>query len=264
MPYYLKERIYVMSAINELKEKLATGAKLYSSMLCHVGFTGLPGVYKAAGMDFLVMDLEHGSFCPENIGDFVQMCNQVDLPVITRVQDCEYHCISKPLDMGADGVLIPRTETLEQVETAISSMRFYPYGKKGVGGRGLLRPGEEVYDFNKNRLLFLQIESKLGVDTLDEMLMKYGEQIAGIIIGPCDMAVSMGCGLDVNADKMIENIEKTISICKKHQKSIGMFMDDDVVAERWHQRGMNIYWIGTEITLLAAELNRTKNRIEAF
>ena len=253
-----------MSAIKTLKEKLANREKLYSTMLCHVGFTGLPAVYKGAGLDFLVMDLEHGSFYPENIGDFVQMCHAVDLPVITRVQDCEYHCISKPIDMGADGVLIPRTETMEQVETAIRSMRFYPYGKKGVGGRGLLRKGETVEDFNQNRLLFLQSESGQGVDLLDEILTKYGDQVAGIIIGPCDMAVSSGCGLDIDADLMIRQITKTIEVCQKHGKSIGMFMDDDKVAKRWHDAGMNIYWIGTEFTLLSAELRRNKECIENF
>lgn len=250
--------------INELKEKLANREKLYSTMLCHIGFTGLPALYKANGLDFLIMDLEHGSFYPENIGDFTQMCHVHELPVIVRVQDCEYHCISKPLDMGADGVLIPRTESFEQVETAIRSMRFYPYGKKGVGGRALLRPGEEIYDFNENRLLFLQIESTKGVELLDEILIKYGEQVAGIIIGPCDMAVSMGCGLDVNAEPMIDNITKTIAICKKHGKSCGIFMDDDNVAERWHKEGMNIYWVGTELTMLGAEIKRIKQRIETF
>lgn len=250
--------------IDALKEKLANREKLYSTMLCHIGFTGLPALYKNNGLDFIVMDLEHGSFYPENIGDFTQMCHVNELPVIVRVQDCEYHCISKPLDMGADGVLIPRTESFEQVETAISSMRFYPYGKKGVGGRALLRPGEEIYDFNKNRLLFLQIESTKGVNLLDEMLERYGEQVAGIIIGPCDMAVSMGCGLDVNADPMIDNITKTIAICKKHGKSCGIFMDDDNVAERWHKEGMNIYWVGTELTMLGAEIARIKRRIEEF
>lgn len=253
-----------MSYIDVLKEKLAGREKLFSTMLCHIGFTGLPAVYKANGLDFLVMDLEHGSFYPENIGDFVQMCHTVGLPVITRVQDCEYHCISKPIDMGADGVLIPRTETMAQVETAINSMRFYPYGKKGVGGRALLRTGETVEDFNKNRLLFLQIESKQGVDLLDEILTKHGEQVAGIIIGPCDMAVSSGCGLDIDSDIMISQITKTIEVCKKHSKSIGMFMDDDKVAKRWHDEGMNIYWVGTEITLFAAELKRTKESIDKF
>lgn len=250
--------------IDALKEKLEKREKIFSSMLCNVNYTGVASAYKRGGLDLLIMDLEHGSFYPESIGDFVQACQLAELPVIVRVQDCEYHCISKPLDMGADGVLIPRTETMEQVETAISSMRFYPYGKKGVGGRGLLRAGEDVYDFNKNRLLFLQIESRAGTLLLDEILNKHGDQVAGIIIGPSDMAVSMGCGLDINAPAMIENITETIAICQKHGKSIGMFMNDDQEAKRWYEQGMNIFWIGTETSLLKAEVKRSKAAVDAF
>ena len=95
-----------MSYIDTLKEKLENREKIYSTMLCHVGFTLLPRIYKANGLDMMVMDLEHGSFYPENIGDFCMACHAAELPVIVRVQDCEYHCISKPIDMGADGVQV--------------------------------------------------------------------------------------------------------------------------------------------------------------
>ena len=255
-----------MYYIDELKAKLENREKIYSTMLCHVGFTLLPRLYKAGGLDMLVMDLEHGSFYPENIGDFCMACHAQELPVIVRVQDCEYHCISKPIDMGADGVLIPRTETMEQVETAIRSLRFYPYGKKGVGGRALLRYGEgaDAYKFNENRLLFLQIESKQGTDLLDEILTKYGDQIAGVIIGPNDMGVSMGVGLDMQHPDLIANIEKTVEICHNHNKSIGMFMCNDDEAEYWHGKGMNIFWVSTELGMLGAEIKRNKNRIDSF
>lgn len=250
--------------IDALKAKLEKREKIYSSMLCHVGCTLLPNIYKGAGLDMLVMDLEHGSFYPENIGDFCKACHEAELPVIARVQDCEYHCISKPLDMGADGVLIPRTESFEQVETAINSMRFYPYGKKGVGGRALLRKGEDIYDFNKNRLLFLQIESQKGVDLLDEMLTRYGDQVAGVIIGPNDMGVSMGTGLDMEAPALVANWKKVTEVATKHGKSSGMFMVNDKEAERWYKEGMNIFWIGTELSLFGAELKRTGKRVQEF
>ena len=256
-----------MNYINTLKEKLEKNEKIYSTMLCHVGFTLLPRIYKAGGLDMMVMDLEHGSFYPENIGDFCMACHAQELPVIVRVQDCEYHCISKPIDMGADGVLIPRTETIEQVETAINSLRFYPYGKKGVGGRALLRyDGEfsDIYKMNENRLLFIQIESKQGTDLLDEILTKYGDQIAGVIIGPNDMGVSMGVGLDMQHPDLLANIERTVAICNAHKKSIGIFMANDNEAEYWSTRGMNIYWLGTELGMLGAEVRRNKARIDSF
>ena len=250
--------------IDALKEKLEKKEKIFSSVLTEAKMTNLPAVYKSCGLDFLIMDLEHGMFNPENIADFLQLCNLVELPDIIRVQDCEYHAISKPLDMGADGVLIPRTESFEQVETAIRSMRFTPYGKKGVGGRALLRKGEDVYDFNKNRLLFLQIESVQGTDLLDEILIRYGDQVAGIIIGPYDMAVSMGCGYNLNAPEMVANVKRTVEICKKHSKAIGMFMDDENVAKRWYDEGMNIIWLGSEVSMMAAGLRSAKASIDNF
>lgn len=239
-----------MNAITKLKEKLKNRDNIYSSILCFINSTSLPSIYKSADLDFLVMDLEHGDFCPENIGDFLEASIREDLPVIARVQDCEYHCISKTLDMGCDGVLIPRTETMEQVETAIRSMRVYPLGKKGIGGRALLRANEKIEDFNENRLLFLQIESEQGVSLLNDILLKYGDQIAGILIGPCDMAVSLGCGLDIDAEPVLEQITKTIEICQKHQKSVGMFMGNDTVISRWKDAGMNIFWTASEAFMM--------------
>lgn len=245
-----------MNAIEQLKEKLHNSQKIYGTTVCHFNHTVLPPLLKSCELDFVVADLEHGSFFPEALGDFAQICRMVDMPLIARVQDCEYHCISKCLDMGADGVLIPRTETMEQVETAIRSMRMFPYGKKGVGGRGLLRAGENVAEFNKNRLLFIQIESPQGVELLDEMLETYGDQIAGIIIGPADMTVSLGNQLGGCPENLQQQVLKTVSVCRKHQKSVGIFMGDDASAKKWYEAGMNIFWMSTEIDALVAELKR--------
>lgn len=251
-----------MNAVTKLKEKLKNRDNIYSSMLCYINSTVLPGLYKASGLDFLVMDLEHGAFSPENIGDFLDVCIREDLPVVARVQDCEYHCISKPLDMGCDGILIPRTETMEQVETAIRSMRIHPLGNKGIGGRAFLRHNEKIDDFNKNRLLFIQIESEQGVCILSDILFKYGDQIAGIIIGPADMSVSMGCGLNTEAESVLEQIIKTVEICQKHQKSVGMFMSNDDTIPRWKEAGMNIFWTASESYMMYKGLCHVRDVIK--
>ena len=252
-----------MDGLNNLKNKLANCEKVYGSTLLHFGFSGVPAIYKRSGADFLVIDMEHGTFFPENVGDLCYAGRKEDLPMIARVQDCEYHCISKCIDMGCDGVIIPRTETMEQVTTAIESLRMPPLGKKGVGGRAVLRPGEKPSDFNKNRLLFIQIESVKGVDLADEMLTKYGDQIAGILVGPTDFAVSMGDGFGMT-DEMLAQIRRLIAICKKHNKSCGIFMCCDEEIESWHKVGMNLFWISAEIVMLEYEISRTAKFIESL
>lgn len=252
-----------MNGVEKLKEKLDNGERIYSTMLCDWNNTRLPGVYKSCGLDFILADLEHGEFYPENIGNLAQMCRVEDIPFIARVQDCEYHCISKCIDNGADGVLIPRTESFEQVETAINSLRMYPYGKKGVGGRACMRPGETIPEFNKNRLLFLQMESPRGIDLLDEILTRYGEQVAGIIVGPSDLSVSMGIPqFDMpKPDEYYEYIRKVIRVSKAHGKSSGIFMGSDESITTWHKEGMNIFWVNTEIGMVAAEARRVRRFI---
>ena len=239
-----------MNGVQTLKKKLENCERISAATLTHLAYTEVPGMYKAAGTDCIIFDLEHGSFDQENTGDLLYACRKEDIPSIIRVQDCVYHCISKAIDMGADGVLIPRTETIEQVETAINSIRTYPRGKKGIGGRSFLRAGEDLDDFNHNRLLIIQIESPLGVQNLDEMLTKYGDEIAGVLIGPTDMACLCGCGLDLTADEAVKQELETVRICKKHNKSIGMFVFENDM-QRWADAGMNIFWMTTETVHLS-------------
>lgn len=257
----------MMNGLEKLKEKLASGEKIYSTMLFEWNNTRLPEVYKNCGLDYILVCMEHGAFYPEKIGDIAQACKFADIPLIARVQDCEYHCISKCIDMGADGVLIPRTETMEQVETAIRSLRMPPIGKKGVGGRACMRKGETIAEFNKNRLLFLQMESVQGIDLLDEMLTKYGDEIAGIIVGPNDLEASMGfpyfdCP---KPDDTYDNyIRKVINVSKAHGKSTGIFMTTDAAMKKWYDEGMNIFWVNTELGMLTNEAKRVAELIKSY
>jgi 2-keto-3-deoxy-L-rhamnonate aldolase RhmA len=85
-------------------------------------------------LDFVLFDAEHGIFDAQNAAGVFQVCRLLGLPALYRVQDSYYHLIAKAIDIGADGVMIPRTETLEQLRTAVDALLFYPDGRKGFGG----------------------------------------------------------------------------------------------------------------------------------
>ncbi len=249
-----------MSGLENFKDKLQNRAPVFGSTFSAINSIHLPRVFKSAGVDFMLFDCEHGNYAPEGFVDMLTMCRLLDLPSVIRVQDCEYHCISKCLDLGADAVLIPRTETLAQVELAVASVRFYPRGRKGAGGVGLLRPGESAEDFNENRLLFLQIESPLGVRSLDEMLETYGAEIAGVIIGPSDLSITSGMGLQTNSEPVLRQIREIIAICQGHEKSVGMFLMPSQLAA-WAGEGMNILWCSSDTGFMAQGLRQTLDEV---
>ena len=246
-----------------LSAKLEKCEKVLATYIGQCAPVQFAQAYGASGVDMAIIDMEHGPFNPENVGDFAVACNAANFPVIARIQDCEYHCISKCIDQGCDGILVPRTETLEQVELAIASMRFHPVGRKGVGGRACLR-GDSVDEFNKKRLIFIQIESPKGADMLDEILTKYGHEIAGIIIGPSDMSIMCGCPLVYDDERILACIHKTVAVAGAHGKSVGMFMNDLAEAKTWYGRGMNIFWTAPETYCMQVGLSALAAGVAAF
>src|SRR5690554_6876714 len=145
-----------MSRLKGLKQKLKNRDAVLSTTIANIAWSGLAQKIAGYPFDFIVFDLEHGTLSTETVKEFLRICRLTDLPSIVRVSDCTPSYISKILDMGADGVLLPRVETLEQVETAIRAGKYYPIGRKGCGGFSNFRKEDEssVDRYNDNRMIF--------------------------------------------------------------------------------------------------------------
>ena len=197
-------------------------------------------------LDFILFDAEHGVFDAQNIVPALQVNRLLGVPSIVRAQDAEYYLVAKLVDMGADGIMIPRTETLQQLRTAIDGLLFAPDGRKGMGGCGQFRPGEKYADFKKTRFLLPQIESPEGIKNLPAMLETYGEYISAIIIGPYDMSVMVGTPANIGSDEMNKAVQEVFDICKKYNKSCGIFCDNEILAKKYRDMGANVLWMAVD------------------
>ena len=198
--------------------------------------------------DCVLLDKEHGVFGTEELVPMTMQCRAMGLPSIVRVEDSLYHLVAKAIDLGADGIMVPRTETVEQVKTVVEAMHFFPEGRTGYGGFGILREGEDVESFNKNRLLLLQIESRKGLENMEAMIESYGKYIDGFIIGPNDYSILEGVPLRHDVPVMLEQYEKFYGICKKHGISCGVFDPDREHIRRDVAFGANIFWLGDDVS----------------
>ncbi len=241
-----------MGRLNELKEKLLDRKPILFTTVGNIAWSGIIQKAAAFGFDAISFDLEHGTLSIESVEAQLRICRLCDLPSIVRIPDCVPNIISKILDMGADALILPRVESLEQVETAIRSSRYYPRGRKGCGGFSNLRAEDEgsVEKYNDNRLLFVQMESYEGVAVLSEILDKYRDEIAGVLIGPYDSSIMVGTPLDITSDTMTEYIKTVFDICHSYDISCGSFTDNGPMIPRYRDLGANIYWAGTEISLI--------------
>lgn len=235
-----------MNKYERLANKLQNREKVIGTTMSMLGSPLLLEAMNREELDFVLFDAEHGVFDTQNVIGLLQVGRLMGLPAFVRAQDCEYHLIAKAIDMGADGIMVPRTETLEQLRTAVDALLFYPAGRKGCGGHGQFRPGEAFEDFGKTRFLMPQIESQKGIDMLPKMLEEYGQYISAVIIGPYDMSVMLGTPKQIGSDVMLEAIQKVFDICNSYGKSCGIFCDNEVLAQKYRDMGCNVLWTATD------------------
>ena len=213
-------------------------------------------------LDFVLMDAEHGCFDTQNVIPMLHTCRMLGVPGFVRVQDSQYHLIAKAIDMGADGVMIPRVETPEQLRTVVDAVRFGPVGRKGAGGYAQFYPGESFEHFQRSRMVFIQIESQQGIDRLPELLEGYGEHINGVIIGPNDMSVMLGTPFDCKSAVMEAAARKVFEVSAKFGVSCGIFCNDAADAAHYRDMGANVLWTASDLQFYCRGFGETMDELE--
>ncbi len=247
-----------MNAQQRFIKKLKNREDVVGCGLMNVNYSGIMNVYKACGMDYVLIDCEHGTLSDVSIEEILRTCRLLDLPTVVRVPGIHQSFIAKPMDMGADGIMVPRVDTVEQLDDIIKYYRFAPRGKKGIGGFAQIRAGEKLEEVNDNRVLCIQIESQEAANNLDAMLTKYPGEIQFVLVGPGDLSIDLGIPMDTTNEKELAVVKQISDTCVKHGVSLGMFCSGPEIMQFWKDHGVNVMWVTAELFLLQNEVNRVK------
>ncbi|MEQ8346421.1 MAG: aldolase/citrate lyase family protein [Sneathiellaceae bacterium] len=154
----------------------------------------------AAGLDFVIVDMEHGSFGIAEAAGLIRAVQAGGAAPLVRVPDHDPTGLLKVLDAGAAGVLVPGVETAAQAAAIVAATRFAPDGTRGAcpctraTWHGLVDWPDHLAWAQANILTLLIVESLEGVRNFEEILAVPG--IFAIGIGMFDLAQAMGHGGD--------------------------------------------------------------------
>ena len=180
---------------------------------------------KQTGMDLLFYDLEHGFIPFDKLHDLILMGNNMGMPAIVRVGELSKMNVSKALDCGAEGVMVPMIETKEQAEQLVEFSKYHPIGIRSYSGGANTNYGpsgshkENTTSMNAKTITIAQIETAKGVENVEEIASVFG--IDMIILGPADLGISLDFVSDTSAEKQ-EAIQKVINACKKNGLLFGI------------------------------------------
>lgn len=198
---------------NFLKEKLQKGKAVIGTW-SNVPNAVVTDIIASSGIDFIIIDSEHGPINFETAQTMVITCESRNVSPVMRVGGIIEADILKALDIGVHCIQIPNITTKNDIEKLIKMVKYPPLGNRGfspftrAGNYSDENSKELVKTANENVLLAIHIEGKEAVDNIDEILNI--KELDILFIGLFDISKSLGIPGDVNNPKVLE-ILKTIT-----------------------------------------------------
>ena len=224
-------------------------------MVSEIPFWNMPVLLKNAGLDYYILDCEHGGFDYADISRMIMTSRLSGLEVIVRLPNKDRKDIVKLMDMGADGLLLPMTNTAEDIKQVVKYAKYQPIGERGIStmrAHTFYNPPpilEYIKEANARTKVFAQAETVEGVKNIEEILKVEG--VDGVFIGPNDMSADYGCLGDNNAAEILSAIEKVGKAAKGANKLAGIITGNKNYIAKAKEFDLELYCKGSELNAIA-------------
>lgn len=222
-------------------------------------------IAKAAGLDALYIDLEHGSISLESLRQVSVTAIAANFSCLVRVANI--NDIPAVLDTGASGVICPNIETADEARAAVTQAKFPPQGHRGVAGVFAqfgyqpMSASKSLPALNANTMVIVQIESATGLANLEAIAAIEG--IDMLLVGANDLLADLGLVGDYDHPELRNAYLRVIAACKANNIAcgIGGLTSRPAMISELVRLGANFISVGNDITLFA---NTVRSTVEKF
>jgi 4-hydroxy-2-oxoheptanedioate aldolase len=249
--------------INNLKTRIAAGKANYGvispttdPIICE--YIGL------AELDFYMIDGEHGAISPSDITNMIRACEVTGCTPLARVGDLNEKLILQYLDAGIMGIMMPGVNTVAECEQLVAAMKYPPKGNRGLGPvraadyMAKMPQVTYVQFANDNILVLPQVEDIAALKNLKAMANTEG--VDGFIIGPRDLAMTMGFYDGPAHPEVNAVIDEIFDIVLSAGKIIGTVAGTGEQAEKLVAKGATIILNSIQGLITASAKSFIKDR----
>ena len=151
------------------------------------------------------------------------------------------HDLTRPLDSGAQGLLLPSVDTADQFREILHATKYFPLGNRPMNLRGPHTdyfpgdPRKMIAHLNEQTMLIPLVESRQAIDNLDDILAVGG--VDCVMIGPDDLSQDLGIPAEMQNPKLLEAYEEIFGICRARGVPYGLSAQSSEMAEKWLAKG---------------------------
>lgn len=245
----------------QIRESLHNGQLTYGTHVCGLGNAVSASILATAPLDFAFICTEHMPLDRSEQSIMCKFYSGRGISPIVRIPYPSAHHATMALDAGADGIVAPYVETVEQVREIVGAVRYRPI--KGEMLRqfmtGVRKPTRKTREFlgrfNRHTYAIIGIESVAAYKNLDALIHEEG--VDGVFVGPHDMTVSLEAPEEYDNPEFLRVIEDIILRCRAAHVGIGVHFSTAFPIEtvqRFIGLGMNWVLDGADVALARMSL----------
>lgn len=224
-----------MANNGELKQRLQSGETVIGPFAIVPNMSMVEALGRG-GMDFLIIDTEHGPIDIQTAQDMCIAADNIGVAPIVRVGENHESMILRALDIGSAGVQIPQINTVEDARHAVKASKYDPQGERGLSiftraGDYFETEGEGFIEKqNADTVVVVHIEGKRGLENLEEIMTVDGIDV--LFLGPYDISQSLGKPGEVRSPQVEEALREATVKARAQGRAVGSFAKD-VEMGRW-------------------------------
>ena len=214
---------------SQIRRRLRRGERVYGTHVVSIGNPITMAMTAELALDFVFICTEHMPVDRQEVSMMCQYYSQRGISPMVRIPCVSAQAASMYMDGGAQGIVVPYVETVDQVKDLVGAVKYRPI--KGEFLRdvmsGMRTPAAKTKSFlerfNKNNYLIIMVESVAAVKNLDDLLAI--DEVDGVLMGPHDLTCSMEIPEEYENPEFIKTVIHVIERCRQMGKGVGIHSD---------------------------------------
>lgn len=240
---------------NNVREKLALGQKVVGTFF-EIGSMTAVECLALTGLDYFIIDCEHGPFDVERALEFVRTAELKNITPFVRVSDISRPAILKMLDIGAQGLIIPCVDNVEQVKKIVEYGKYPPVGRRGffftrVAEYGNSADAASIENYlqkcNDTVMLIPQCETVGCLENIEEITTIEG--VDGIFVGPYDLTIAMDIPGQFSNPAFLQALDRVNKACKTAGIPLLIYTGNTAAASKYFEQGIDGVAYGTDLAV---------------
>jgi 2-keto-3-deoxy-L-rhamnonate aldolase RhmA len=210
-------------------------------------------IVAASGLDFAVIDQEHGNFDRASIDAALLAAMAGRTAGLVRVPRPVEEYVAPALDSGAAGILAPHISNAEQARAFVALCR-YRHGSRGfslgtrAAGYGARKMWDHVDRSDARIATVAMIEDPGAVQSIEPIVAVDG--LDAVFIGRADLTVALGAP-GKEAPVVAAAVERILEAAGTARKPVVVMIDGFQEVEYFRQRGASGFIYASDQGLLA-------------